>query len=102
MSLRRVCVFCGSSVGFHDEYRTAATLLADALVARNIGVVFGGGKVGLMGVLADSVLERGGEEWTCSSTTPRHSTRTAKSPTTAWPICGSAVPCTQGRDGRTR
>ena len=61
MSLRRVCVFCGSSVGFHDEYRTAATLLADALLARNIGVVFGGGKVGLMGVLADSVLERGGE-----------------------------------------
>jgi hypothetical protein len=53
MSLRRVCVFCGSSAGFHEEYRTAATRLADALVARHIGVVFGGGKVGLMGVCTE-------------------------------------------------
>jgi uncharacterized protein (TIGR00730 family) len=61
MSLRRVCVFCGSSVGFHPEYRAAAERLADELVARGIGVVFGGGKVGLMGVVADAVRARGGE-----------------------------------------
>lgn len=61
MPLRRVCVFCGSSIGFHQEYRAAATRLADELVARSIGLVFGGGKVGLMGVVADAVLARGGE-----------------------------------------
>ena len=61
MSLRRVCVFCGTSIGFHREYRVAAARLADELVARSIGLIFGGGKVGLMGVLADSVLARGGE-----------------------------------------
>jgi uncharacterized protein (TIGR00730 family) len=61
MHLRRVCVFCGSSVGFHPEYRAAATRLADELVARNVGLVFGGGEVGLMGVVADAVLAHGGE-----------------------------------------
>ena len=61
MSLRRVCVFCGSSVGFHHEYRATAEQLAEELIARRIGLVFGGGKIGLMGVLANAVLERGGE-----------------------------------------
>lgn len=58
--LRRVCVFCGSSVGHAPEYRAAAEQLADALVARRIELVFGGGRVGLMGVIADAMLERGG------------------------------------------
>jgi uncharacterized protein (TIGR00730 family) len=48
-------------MGFHQEYGAAAKRLADELVARHIGVVFGGGKVGLMGVLADAALARGGE-----------------------------------------
>ena len=61
MSLRRVCVFCGSSTGIHQEYRVAAVRLAEELVARGLGVVFGGGRIGLMGVLADAVLARGGE-----------------------------------------
>ena len=61
MPLRRVCVFCGSSAGFHQDYRDGASRLADELVARGIGLVFGGGKVGLMGVVADAVLARGGE-----------------------------------------
>lgn len=60
MVLRCVCVFCGSSVGVRDEYRQAAEQLAREMVARNIGLVFGGGCVGLMGVVADAVLAAGG------------------------------------------
>jgi uncharacterized protein (TIGR00730 family) len=61
MDLRRVCVFCGSSSGNRDDYRTATTALAAELIRRGIGVVYGGACVGLMGLLADEVLARGGE-----------------------------------------
>jgi uncharacterized protein (TIGR00730 family) len=60
MSLRRICVFCGSSVGRRPEYRDSAEALGHALVTRGIELVFGGGRVGLMGVVADAVLARGG------------------------------------------
>jgi len=60
MSLQRVCVFCGSSAGGSAEYREAAERLARELAAREIGLVFGGGRVGLMGVLADTMLAAGG------------------------------------------
>ncbi|HVM08406.1 MAG TPA: TIGR00730 family Rossman fold protein [Acidimicrobiales bacterium] len=60
MPLSRVCVFCGSSSGFDARYRAAAAGVASALVARGIEVVYGGGRVGLMGVVADTALERGG------------------------------------------
>jgi uncharacterized protein (TIGR00730 family) len=59
-TLRRVCVFCGSSTGTHPEYRDAAVRLADALNSRGIELVFGGGRVGLMGIVADAVLAGGG------------------------------------------
>lgn len=59
-ALHRVCVFCGSSTGVRGEYRVAAEQLARELVARSIGLVFGGGCVGLMGVIADAVLTGGG------------------------------------------
>ena len=59
--MTRVCVFCGSSVGADPAYAAAARRLAAALVERGLGVVYGGGAVGLMGVLADALLERGGE-----------------------------------------
>jgi len=59
--LRRVCVFCGSSPGARPAYGEAAEELARLLVAEGIGLVYGGGKVGLMGRLADSVLGEGGE-----------------------------------------
>jgi predicted Rossmann-fold nucleotide-binding protein len=49
--LRRLCVFCGSSVGRDPAYRRLAESLGRALAARGIGVVFGGGRVGLMGAL---------------------------------------------------
>ena len=60
MSLTRVCVFCGSSPGNSPEFRAAAEDLAREMVARQIGLVFGGGCVGLMGSVADAVLAAGG------------------------------------------
>ena len=60
-ALRRVCVFCGSKAGARPEYADAARALAATLVAAGIDLVYGGGRVGLMGVVADAVLEAGGE-----------------------------------------
>jgi len=59
--MRRICVFCGSSPGSRPEYRAATEELGTELTRRNIGLVYGGGNVGLMGVLADAVLGAGGE-----------------------------------------
>jgi uncharacterized protein (TIGR00730 family) len=59
--VRRLCVFCGSSPGARPAYGEAAEELGRVLVAEGIGLVYGGGKVGLMGRLADSVLAEGGE-----------------------------------------
>jgi len=61
MRPRRVCVFCGSSLGARAEFAAAARTVGRLLVARGLGVVYGGGRVGLMGSLADAVLEAGGE-----------------------------------------
>jgi len=58
--VRRVCVFLGSSPGARPAYADAARSLARVLVERDIELVYGGGNVGLMGVLADAVLEAGG------------------------------------------
>jgi uncharacterized protein (TIGR00730 family) len=60
-TMQRVCVFCGSSVGRNPSYAHAATALGELLARRRIGIVFGGGRVGMMGVLADSALAAGGE-----------------------------------------
>jgi uncharacterized protein (TIGR00730 family) len=59
--MKRVCVFCGSSAGGNAAYAEAARHLGRALVGRGLGLVFGAGHIGLMGVLADAVLEAGGE-----------------------------------------
>lgn len=61
MPINRICVFCGSSVGLRECYAAAARELGRTLAERGLGVVFGGGKVGLMGVLADAALAAGGE-----------------------------------------
>jgi len=58
---KNICVFCGSSVGARPAYVEAARELGRTLAGRRLGIVFGGGKVGLMGVLADAVLAAGGE-----------------------------------------
>ncbi|MGH8998483.1 MAG: TIGR00730 family Rossman fold protein [Acidimicrobiia bacterium] len=61
IELRRVCVFCGSSPGARPEYLAAARAMGEALAAEGIGTVYGGGSVGLMGVVADAALSGGGE-----------------------------------------
>ena len=53
-------MFCGSSAGNRPEYRDAAEQLARELTRRHIGLVFGGGGVGLMGIVADAMLAAGG------------------------------------------
>ena len=59
--MRRLCVFCGSAVGSGSAYAEAARRMGEAMAGRGLGLVFGGGHVGLMGVLADAVLQAGGE-----------------------------------------
>ena len=59
--MRRICVFCGSNVGERSAFRQAARRLGSTLADRGIGVVYGGGRVGLMGELADAARSCGGE-----------------------------------------
>lgn len=58
--MRRICVFTGSSTGARPEYSSAARALGQELAEREIELVYGGGNVGLMGVLADAALAAGG------------------------------------------
>lgn len=59
--MKSIAVYCGSSSGINGIYREQASKLGELLAKKKIHVVFGGGKVGLMGVLADAVLEAGGQ-----------------------------------------
>lgn len=59
--MRSVCVFCGSRSGRGEAHAGTARALGRALAGRGVRLVFGGGKVGLMGVVADAALEAGGE-----------------------------------------
>jgi uncharacterized protein (TIGR00730 family) len=59
--VRRVCVFCGASSGRRAAYADAARAFGAAAAAQGLGVVYGGGRVGLMGALADAALAAGGE-----------------------------------------
>ena len=58
--MKSVCVYCGSSPGNRPEYAEGAHLLGRTLAERGLALVYGGGKVGLMGTVADAVLEHGG------------------------------------------
>ncbi|HTZ56592.1 MAG TPA: TIGR00730 family Rossman fold protein [Acidobacteriaceae bacterium] len=60
-SQRRICVFCGSNIGARLEYRAEAVALGKLLGETGIGLVYGGAQVGLMGAMADSALENGGQ-----------------------------------------
>ena len=60
MDLKRVCVFCGSSRGSSSKFAALANDLGQHLAVNNITLVYGGGKVGLMGILADATLHHGG------------------------------------------
>ena len=59
--MRRICVFAGSNSGIRPEYAQVARLLGHELAARGLGLVYGGSSVGLMRVIADTVLVEGGE-----------------------------------------
>ena len=61
MKIEKICVYCGSSPGKNPAYAHAAASLATALCERGIGLVYGGAAVGVMGAIADAVLEAGGE-----------------------------------------
>ena len=59
--MRYVCVFCGSRAGTRPAYLEAARAVGEALAARDLGLVYGGSRVGLMGAVADAALAAGGE-----------------------------------------
>lgn len=59
--MKALCVYCGSSRGASPIYEQTALALAGALARENIALVYGGGNVGLMGILADEVMRQGGE-----------------------------------------
>jgi hypothetical protein len=59
--MKRICIYCGSSPGSLVEYADAARHCGTVLAARKLTVVYGGGNVGLMGILADAALAAGGE-----------------------------------------
>jgi len=60
-ALKNICVYCGSSPGRLEAYADAARALAEALASRNIGLVYGGAGIGIMGAVADHVLQLGGK-----------------------------------------
>jgi uncharacterized protein (TIGR00730 family) len=59
--MKSLCVYCGSSPGANPAYADAARTLAKEMVDNNIALVYGGGKVGLMGVIADEIVRLGGD-----------------------------------------
>ena len=59
--MNKIVVFCGSSLGYNPIYKEAAIELGNYFVNNNIGLVYGGGKIGMMGILADTILSQKGE-----------------------------------------
>ncbi|MBN2641896.1 MAG: TIGR00730 family Rossman fold protein [Victivallales bacterium] len=59
--MKRICVYCGSSPGNNELYLQTAEELGQVLALNNVGLVYGGASVGLMGRIADSVMKHGGE-----------------------------------------
>ena len=60
-TIRSICVYCGSSSSVADRYKTAAHRLGTSIAEAGLAVVYGGGRVGLMGIVADAALAAGGE-----------------------------------------
>ncbi len=61
MKIENICVYCGSSPGLNPAFTRAATILGKTLAERDIGLVYGGAAVGIMGVVANAVLANGGK-----------------------------------------
>lgn len=59
--LKSICVYCGSNVGARPEYTAAATAVGELLASQEIRIVYGGGRVGLMGIVADAAIAASGE-----------------------------------------
>ena len=59
--MKSICVFCGSSDAVHTDFKSAARTMGHILAKRGLRLIYGGGKTGLMGAVADGVLEAGGE-----------------------------------------
>tara|TARA_R110002072_G_scaffold71681_19_gene171799 strand:- start:8818 stop:9408 length:591 start_codon:yes stop_codon:yes gene_type:complete len=59
--MKKIVVFCGSSLGFNPVYKEAAIKLGNYFVANDITLVYGGGKIGMMGVLSETILNNGGK-----------------------------------------
>jgi uncharacterized protein (TIGR00730 family) len=59
--MKNICVYCGSNPGRLPEFRAAARLLGYEMASRGLGLVYGGASIGVMGAVADAVLERGGQ-----------------------------------------
>jgi uncharacterized protein (TIGR00730 family) len=59
--MKRIVVFCGSSLGFNPIYKKAAVALGHYFVNNNIGLVYGGAKIGMMGIISDTILDQNGE-----------------------------------------
>lgn len=68
-AMKRICVYCGSSTGRNPAFTRAAQTLGRALVAADCHLIYGAGNVGLMGVVADTVLQQGGH---VTGVIPRH------------------------------
>jgi uncharacterized protein (TIGR00730 family) len=58
--MKNICIYCGSATGTNPEYAATARRLGEVLAERRLGMVYGGGRVGLMGLVADAVLRGGG------------------------------------------
>ena len=61
INMKRIVVFCGSSLGFNPIYKEAAIELGNYFANHKIGLVYGGGKIGMMGAIADTILAHNGE-----------------------------------------
>lgn len=59
--MQKIAVFCGASIGFNSVYKGDAEHVGTYFAQHNIGLVYGGGKIGMMGALADALLKKGGE-----------------------------------------
>jgi len=59
--MKNIAVFCGSSIGFNEVYKNDAVKLGLHFAKNNIGLVYGGGKIGMMGAIADAIIENKGE-----------------------------------------
>ena len=59
--MKRIAVYCGSSLGAHEIYKEQAIALGKFLAKNNITLIYGGASVGIMGTIADTILSEGGE-----------------------------------------